>query len=156
MTDSGTPEVKFVYRLTGAGWSEAVLTIGSASSQLSASYLGDALGDLVAAAALLPRAESTIRVSWDEEPGEFRWVLDRTDDQLTVRILWFDELWGSKPDEKGKLLLAVTCSLVAFQRAIAAAAHAVLNEWGGDGYREQWIEHEFPMEALRRLEGAFS
>lgn len=83
----GRPEVGFTYRLTGEGWSEARLTIGAASTPLSASYLDDALGDLVAAAVLLPGAESTIRLSWAEEPGEFRWVLDRSGDQLAVRVL---------------------------------------------------------------------
>lgn len=156
MTDSGTPEVEFVYRLTGAGWGEALLTIGAHSAQLSASYLDDALGDLLAAATLLPCAESTIRVSWAEEPGEFRWVLDRSGDQLAVRILWFDDLWGSKPDEQGRPVIAVACSLVGFQRGIAAGARAVLDEWGEDGYRERWIEHDFPTALLRELEAAIS
>ncbi|MCK5927081.1 MAG: hypothetical protein KAG80_02690 [Nocardioides sp.] len=144
------PEVEFTYRLTGAGWSEARLTIGAASTPLSASYLGD----LVAAAVLLPGAESTIRVSWAEEPGEFRWVLDRSGDQLAVRVLWFDSLWGPDPDEKGKVLLDATCSLVAFQRAIACGARAVLDEWGEAGYRAKWIDHDFPTATLVELESA--
>lgn len=150
----GRPEVKFTYRLTGAGWSEASLTIGAASTPLSASCLDDALGDLVAAAVLLPDAESTIRVSWAEEPGEFRWVLDRSGDRLAVRVLWFDSLWGPDPDEKGNVLLDATCSLVAFQRAIASGARAVLNEWGEAGYRAKWIDHDFPTATLLKLEGA--
>lgn len=150
----GRPEVEFTYRLTGAGWSEARLTIGAASTPLSASYLDDALGDLVAAAVLLPDAESAIRVSWAEEPGEFRWVLDRSGDQLAVRVLWFDSLWGPDPDEKGNVLLDATCSLVAFQRAIASGARAVLDEWGEAGYRAKWIDHDFPTATLLELEGA--
>ena len=148
------PGVAFTYRLTGAGWSEARLTIGAASTPLSASYLDDALGDLVAAAVLLSGAESTIRVSWAEEPGEFRWVLDRSGDQLAVRILWFDALWGTDPDEKGEVLLEGRCSLVAFQRAVAAGARAVLDEWGEVGYRAKWIDHDFPTATLVELESA--
>jgi hypothetical protein len=144
--------VEFTYRLTGAGWSEARLTIGAASTPLSASYLDDALGDLIAAAALLPGAESTIRVSWAEEPGEFRWVLDRSGVDLSVRVLWFDSLWGPDTDEKGKVLLNAACSLKAFQRAIAAGARAVLDEWGEEGYRTKWIEHDFPTSTLLELE----
>lgn len=145
-------DVQFVYRLTGAGWSEARLTIGAGSTALSASYLDDALGDLVAAAVALAEAASTIRVSWAEEPGEFRWVLDRSGDRLAVRVLWFDALWGSDPDENGTVLLDATCSLVAFQRAIASGARAVLDEWGEDGYRAKWIEHDFPTARLVELE----
>lgn len=151
MNAAGT-DVQFVYCLTGAGWSEARLTIGAASTPLSASYLNDALGDLVAAAVLLPDAESTIRVSWAEEPGEFRWVLDRSGDQLAVRVLWFDSLWGPDPDETGTVLLDATCSLIAFRRAIASGARAVLDEWGEAGYRAKWIDHDFPTATLVELE----
>lgn len=147
-------DVHFVYRLTGTGWSKATMTIGGASTPLSASYLDDALGDLVAAAVLLPSAESTIRVSWAEEPGEYRWLLDRAGEHLAVKVLWFNELWGSDPDEKGKVLLDATCSLIAFQRAIASGARAVLDEWGEAGYRAKWIDHDFPTATLFELEGS--
>lgn len=92
VAEADASEVEFVYRPTGTGWSEARLTIGRASTPLSASYLDDALGDLVRATATLPQAQSTVRVSWAEEPGEFRWVLDRSGDELSVRLLWFDSL----------------------------------------------------------------
>lgn len=152
MAEADASDVEFVYRLTGAGWSEARLTVGAASTPLSASYLDDALGDLVRATAALHQAQSTVRVSWAEEPGEFRWVLDRSGDQLSIRVLWFDSLWGPDPDEKGKLLLHATCLLTAFQRAIAFGARAVLDEWGEAGYRAKWIEHDFPADALGELE----
>jgi len=124
MAEVDVAEVEFVFQLTGAGWSEARLTIRAASTPLSASYLDDALGDLVRATAALTQAQSTVRVSWAEEPGEFRWVLDRSGDELSVRVLWFDSLWGPDPDEKGKVLLKATCSLTAFQGAIASGARA--------------------------------
>lgn len=154
MPEADKPEVEFAYRLTGTGWSEARLTIGVASTPLSASYLDDALGDLVRATAALAHAESTVRVSWAEEPGEFRWVLNRSGDELSVRVLWFDSSWGPDPDEKGKVLLNATCSIDAFQSAIALGARAVLEEWGEAGYRAKWIEHDFPTAALLELERA--
>jgi hypothetical protein len=147
-------DVQFAYRLTGAGWSEARLTVGGASTPLSASYLDDALGDLIRAAIELPGAQSTVRVSWAEEPGEFRWVLDRAGDQLAVRVLWFDSLWGPDADDMGKVLLNASCPLVAFQGAIAAGAREVLDEWGEDGYQARWIEHDFPTAALLQLEAS--
>lgn len=152
MAEAGASDVEFIYRLTGAGWSEARLTIGAASTPLSASYLDDALGDLVTATAGLSHALSAVRVSWAEEPGEFRWVLERSGDELSVRVLWFDSLWGPDPDEKGRVLLKATCSLRAFQVAIASGARAVLEEWGEAGYRARWIDHDFPVSALDQLE----
>jgi hypothetical protein len=56
--------VEFEYRLTGAGWSKARFSIGASPVQLSASYLDDALGDLVDAVAKLGDSTSTVRVSW--------------------------------------------------------------------------------------------
>lgn len=150
------PHVAITYRLTGTGWSEARLAIGHASVTLTASYLDDALGDLVRGAVALGQAESTVRVSWAEEPGEFRWVLDRVGDDVAVRVLWFDSLWGGEPDEKGRVLLDERCSLDDFRRAVAHGARAVLAEWGEEGYRNKWAEHEFPTAALTRLEASLS
>lgn len=149
-------EVEFVYRLTGTGWSEARLTIGAASTPLTASYLDDALGEVVVAALLLPESESALRISWAEEPGEYRWVLDPSGDRLSVRVLWFDALWGSDPDEAGRVLMEATCSVVGFRRAIAAGARAVLDEWGEAGYREKWVDHDFPTAELLELERALA
>ena len=120
-------EVEFVYRLTGTGWSEARLTIGAASTPLTASYLDDALGEVVVAALLLPESESALRISW-----------------------------GSDPDEAGRVLMEATCSVVGFRRAIAAGARAVLDEWGEAGYREKWVDHDFPTAELLELERALA
>lgn len=109
------------------------------------------LGDLLRATAVLDRARSTVRVSWADEPGEFRWVLDRSGDNLTVRVLWFGSLWGRHPDESGEVLLDASTSVGAFRRAIAAGARAVLDECGEDGYRAKWARHGFPTSALREL-----
>lgn len=147
-------EVEFEYRLTGVGWSEASLKIHAVSTTLTASYLDDPLGDLIAAVAALPRATSTVRASWAEEPGEFRWVLDRRGDELSVRVLWFDDLRGRAADGDGALRLEATCSVTAFCRAIAAGARAVLEEWGEAGYRKRWREHDFPVALLADLERA--
>lgn len=146
------PDVAFTYRLTGPGWSKAEFRIRGASVALSASYLDDALGDLVRAVATLPSIGTTLRVSWAEEPGEYRWVFDSTSETVSVRLLEFAELWGGKPDEEGQVLMAETCPVRSLRRAIAAGARAVLDEWGEVGYRQKWGEHDFPTAALSLLE----
>lgn len=99
------------------------------------------------ATAVLHRAQSTVRVSWAEEPGEFRWVLDRSGDDLSVQVLSFDSLWGPDPDEKGKVLLPSICFLTAFQPRDCVRRRAVLDGWGEAEYRAKWIEHYFPAAA---------
>jgi hypothetical protein len=63
-------DVQFKYRLRGHGWSEGRLQVGPASVELTASYLDDALGDLVRGALALARGATEVRLAWAEGPGE--------------------------------------------------------------------------------------
>lgn len=128
------------------------MAVGDQAITLSASYLDDALSDLVLATRLLLEGSDLERVSWAEEPGEYRWVLERDGDDLRIRILTFDDLWSGLPDSAGAEQFDATCPLDAFRAAVAAGARRVLDEHGARGYREKWIEHEFPTEDLAALE----
>jgi hypothetical protein len=77
-------QVQFEYRLTGHGWSEARLQIGESWIALTASYPDDALGDLVRGVLALARGAHQIRVSWAEQPGEYRWVLTAQGSSVNV------------------------------------------------------------------------
>lgn len=146
--------VEFTYRLTGTGWSDAQLRVGDSSAPLSASYLGDALGELLDALVALIDGALSARASWDEEPGEYRWLFDRDGWNIRIRLLDFPELRGfvEAPDEEGTVLLDERCDLEGLVAAIASAARAVLSEYGAEGYREKWVEHDFPATQLERLE----
>jgi hypothetical protein len=145
-------DVQFKYRLRGHGWSEGRLQVGPASVELTASYLDDALGDLVRGALALARGATEVRFAWAEEPGEFRWVLVRLGRSLSVRVLWFEDgPWSSVPDERGRELLAAACDPKAFWTAIANGARAVRDEMGTDGYKQRWVAHDFPSEQLDEL-----
>jgi hypothetical protein len=147
-------EVTFTYRLTGTGWADADIRIGDALAHASASYLGDALGELLDAVVAVVEGEVAARASWEEEPGEYRWALDRDDADVRVRVLDFRESRGivESPDEDGDVLLDQRCDLNDFATAVAGAARSVLDEYGAEGYREKWVEHDFPLESLTRLE----
>jgi hypothetical protein len=139
--------VSFSYQLIGKGWSRARLTLDEDSVEMKASYLSDALGDLLEALIRLQYGARTARVSWDEEPGEFRWLLTRHGKGIAVRVLWFEDDW----DEVGTERLRGRADLDAFIHAIALEAYAVLAEYGEQGYREHWIEHPFPTFSLSFL-----
>jgi hypothetical protein len=147
-------EVTFTYRLTGTGWADADVRVGEASAHASASYLGDALGELLDAVLAVAEGAATARASWDEEPGEYRWLLDLDGTELRVRLLDFREWRGvvESPDEEGEVLFDQRCDLNEFGAAVVAAARGVIDEYGIDGYREKWVEHDFPLEQLTRLE----
>lgn len=115
------PSAVFEFRFTGAGWAKARLQVGPALADLSASYLDDALGDLVRATAALSSGAEQVRVSWTEEPGEFRWILTARGRMLDVEILWFDKIWSDADDGDGQEVLRASCFLQSFCRAVAGA-----------------------------------
>lgn len=148
------PKVEFDYRLVGTGWSEARFAVGDAWVGLTASYLDDALGDLLLAARLLVEGDTTASASWAEEPGEYRWIMERSGPKVRVRIVGFPELWSDAPLEEGEVLLDASCELRELLTALAAGARQVLDAHGEAGYREKWVDHAFPLEHLEALEAA--
>ena len=153
-------QLSFDYRLTGAGWSECRITRGPHGVTITASYLSDALGQLAAAVLLMQLGSQAARVSFDEEPGEYRWGFDRVvapDRQpqgIQLRIWRFDDLWAGLPDDKGELQFEQIVELDDLLAATVEMLGNVLNTYGLDGYHERWIEHEFPkalLDQLRRI-----
>ena len=62
------------FKLRGAGWASACLEADGVTAELTASYLSDALGNLLRALGELIAWEESARCSLAEEPGEFRWL----------------------------------------------------------------------------------
>lgn len=146
--------VEFDFKLIGPGWAEGRLAIGDGWVEVTASYLGDALGDLLRAVRELTEGADQARASWDEEPGEYRWIFRRTKANIQVMILSFREWRGvvDAPDSKGRPLFDAKCGLSDLVGAIAGGARRVLEEHGSEGYRTRWIEHVFPEGDLEVLE----
>jgi hypothetical protein len=133
------------YRLTGTGWAECTITDGQNTCTVSASYLSDALFNLILAANALLGRFSRVSFSFDVEPGEYRWVITSPRlNEVEVQILSLDELWGDKPDTEGKLLFRTLCVPETFSNAVHSAAGAILATHGEAGYLEKWAEHPFP------------
>lgn len=145
----------FEYRLVGSGWSEGTIRDDEAHATLTASHLSDALRSLLEAVALVTEGQAEARCSWEEEPGEYRFVLRRDGNDVALSVLGFDELRG-RPDEEGTVIFLTRQSVLRVARVILAAAQKVLDDVGLDGYREMWVQHEFPSAALERLRRALS
>ena len=140
------------YKLTGSGWAECALQIDDQGMVTTASYLSDALASLLQAVVDLLRGQVEATVSFDEEPGEYRWRFRRVDEQnIALRILWFDELWNREPDEKGSVVFEAQCRLRTFAGAVLSASQQLLKEHGLDGYKAQWVEYDFPVELQEKL-----
>src|SRR5688572_2425647 len=130
--------VLVTYNLTGAGGAECFVELGDQTAHVTASYLSDALGDLLRAVVTVLSGGLESTASFAEEPGEYRWRFLRTsDDVLAVRILWFKESRTDWPDERGEVVMDSQCRLRTFAGAVLSASQRVLQEHGVDGYRTE-------------------
>lgn len=151
--------IQIDYRLTGRGWAECNISSGEQTCLLTASYLSDALRNLVLAANGVLAGFSKLTFSFEEEPGEFRWVITSPrPNEIQIEILEFNELWSWRPDTEGSVLYKSLCRPIVFAKAVEQAAKRVLNTHGESGYREKWAEHPFPtgqyVELVRAIEQA--
>lgn len=134
------------YQLSGKGWADCVVSIAGERCEISASYLSNALRNLILAANGALTGLRSVSFSFDEEPGEYRWVSHSPrPNEIEVEILEFQELWGWKPDSEGKSLLKFRCQPIDFAKAVQATATKLLEKHGESGYLEKWSEHPFPM-----------
>jgi hypothetical protein len=142
--------IRFEYRLTGHGWSEATIADRDTKVELTASYLSDALGNLARAVVRLMRGMEQARVSWDEEPGEYRWLMVRTDERVSIRILWFDSQFPERPDQEGRTVFETSCRLVDLAGQVTSQLLVLLETLGEAEYIRQW-GMEFPRNEYEAL-----
>jgi hypothetical protein len=138
--------------LVGTGWLSCVVSFEDCRAELSASYLSDALGNMLLFALAVSAGFRSVSFGMDEEPGEYRWVAELVEPNwLNLRILQFGQLWGSEPNSAGRLLFEAKVRPVILAEAIAEAAERVLQAHGLAGYAERWSEHKFPERELALL-----
>ena len=143
------------YNLTGRGWSECIVEINDKNARLTASYLSDALADLLNAVISVVRGNDEATALFMEEPGEYRWQFKRiSKERLSVRILWFDETLNNRLGLEGKVILETECRLRTFAGATLSASQRVLEIYGLEGYRERWGNHNFPIILQAKLKEA--
>ena len=146
--------VRFEYRLTGRGWSAATISARGQTAHLSASFLSDALGDLARAVIALLRGAERASLDWQEEPGDYRWLLTREAERLVIRVLWFDDTFSRASDDRGRLVFETECRLMDFAGQLKSQLQYLLEHVGSTGYKQQWVQQEFPLaeyETLRQL-----
>jgi len=149
--------VKVDYRLVGKGWAVCDVEIAGQQATMAASYLSDALADMLGAATAVARGEAESTFSFHEEPQEVRWRLRRVGpERLHVRILRLEEAFHHLPDEAGEVLLDAECRTRIFVGQALSAAQRILRDHGLAGYRREWGLADFPGERMRALEVALA
>jgi hypothetical protein len=144
--------VKLRYDLMGTGWAECTLEIDGVGVTVTASYLSDALDELCRAVVSVLAGDREATASFDEEPGEYRWRLERVGaERVRVRILEFEELWSQAPDRAGKLVFEAECRLRTLGGALLSELQRLEKTYGAAGYKERWVEHPFPARRIAQL-----
>jgi hypothetical protein len=147
--------ISFRYELEGTGWADAYLGDGTDSATIPASYLCDALRDLVDAIQSLFTTDSAECV-WHEEPGEVKWRFARNGDSVELRVEWWNEI-RTHPDRDewhfalDKVMFSGQAKFLDFATQVDQELRRLLEKWGLDGYLREWIEHPFPGESHQRL-----
>lgn len=135
------------------GWADANVVYGEQTLSLRASYLSDALGDLLAAVLNIAEGAETATTYWYKEPGGYRWMLERCDDQIQVRVvekpLTREE--GGDPTN-GSVVFDVICPLRDSVSAFASGTRALKQRIGSGEYDRRWCLYPFPVEGLAALE----
>jgi hypothetical protein len=144
--------VSFAYHLVGSGWAECTITVDEQHATLTASYLSDALGNLLSAVLRMVEGQPEATASFDEEPGEYRWrFFHKEPDRLLVRILAFPQLWGDQTDIEGEVVFEAECRLSTFAGSVLSGSQRLLEKHGPEGYLGLWHQHEFPLAKLNEL-----
>lgn len=122
---------------------------------MRASYVTDALGDLLNAMMLLVNGSPVAVCEWTQEPGGWRWTfIRRSSTQTDVRIAFKVDVFAQHwyPHDQGEVRADVRLSLDEVVRAIVAGCRRCLDEFGAPGFASQWLEHPFPSLQLEALE----
>ena len=95
------------YSLTGPGWAECIITFGKRQCKITASYISDALGDLVRGANAVLDGRS-ISFDFAEEPGSYRWSLVQSGrNQIQTTIYSVGRNRGDRRDSEGRPALSL-------------------------------------------------
>jgi hypothetical protein len=144
--------MKLSYVLDEAGWARAIISDAGQQREMNVTYLSNSLSDMARAAILLLEGSDSVRFSFDDEPGEHRCIVKRTNESdAHICVLWFEELWSGLPDERGTEVFSCTCTVARFCGEVLSCLQCLLEEHGTGGYKEKWLSHEFPSTELKRL-----
>lgn len=135
----------------GSGQCNTTIVIDNKKEWIPASYISDAVGDLLAAFNRILEGSASESFSWWEEPGEYRWRFTRQGSHLSIRILSFKETFGSRPDAEGYNPLVASCGLNEFGIALKKALSRVSALLSPTEYKKEW-DYEFPDIEYRKLQ----
>ena len=114
-------QFSLTYELVGTGWARATLTLDGADTVVTASYISDALRDLIDATSVMTEGGPTARCAWQEEPGEYRWIFTVEQTGVRLEIRSFPDMFDTAEDARGEIVFTTTQPLRTLSRSILRA-----------------------------------
>ncbi|WP_019415135.1 hypothetical protein [Paenisporosarcina sp. TG20] len=146
--------MKFEYKLIGRGWASGYIEVNSKKFDFTASYLNDALHDLLQSLLIItpdcspyPVKKSTFEL--EEEPGGTVWIFKRIDgENLSITIVSYEDL-----DNKviNQLQFKEVCKLDDLIKEVVKTVSKILKTHGIEGYKESWGNYDFPINEFQIL-----
>src|SRR5687768_15532173 len=116
-----------------AGWADCHIAVDGHEATVTASYLSDGIGDLAASVASLLRGAPDSTIVFAEEPGEYRWTLERRDpDRVGIHVLATPGL-AANPGQGEIIVLDAECRLRTFAGQFASELRRLHDEFGAEG-----------------------
>ena len=147
--------LRFSYEPQEHGWAVASLTDDVSRIEMVPTLIfNDPLADLArACVALLDTVNSPhltrLACSWPDEPGEWRWLLEKQGTTLRVRILRFD--YGlAEPEDTGEVVFTTACSLLKLAIQVKTQLRDIFSAIGAEEYHRR-TRHLFPETQLHQL-----
>ena len=137
------------YDLTGTGWAECMFELNGQCATVSASYLSHALDDLCRATVEVLSGRPRSEAVFEEEPGKYRWVLDRVRER-ELRIRLIDGVITPE-NRSATVLVDSECQATEFAEVLLSELQRLLELHGEEGYLDKWVRFPFPRDRLAQL-----
>ncbi len=143
-------DLDFKYKLYGPGWALAELRLGEINIKSEVSYLENTLGDLANGLRCCHEAlcddeerEHSFIVELHEEPSGYEMMFELVEaDRLQIKVNRYSNL----AMREGLLeSYSEECSWKGFTKQLVTELENILGEHGIIGYKETWVEHDFPL-----------
>jgi hypothetical protein len=146
--------MNFKYELSGVGWADGFIEINSSVAYFTTSYLTNALKDLLGSLlSLIPECVpfplKSTTFEWHEEPGGTVWSFEKKNSkEVLIRIVSYENMF---PKKEIGIDINEVCPIDDLVIVIVNELEVLLKKHGVDGYKEKWVNHEFPSAEYQSL-----
>jgi hypothetical protein len=142
--------MEFKYQLSGRGWVSGIIKINNKEFNFIATYLTDSLSDLLRSLITItpgcvpyPMNESTFIM--EEEPERIVWKFEKQNERdVLITIIKVSGIERS-------IVFKEQCLLSDFIKVVVNSISKLLKKHDVEGYRDIWVNHDFPLNEYQRL-----